>query len=173
MTYTPGQQVQVRIRDRNGRSRGWRSGEYAGTTLDGHVVDVGAWAGVFPASDVRLPRPKPAKRKAAKRRKVKATDSRWSAYLDFVRSKPCAFADVTQAACEGVTEAHHFPPRGRHSNGHDLKVAPLCVKHHREWHAGLNVLPFTISDTDIYLLQAQVELLVEWLERPSAREGVE
>ncbi len=184
-TYQPGQQVQVRIRDRSGRSRGWREGEVCGCWLDADetlpdgmaaCVRVGNIRERYPASDLRPARAKPAKkRKAAPRkRKARVTDSRWSAYLDFVRGKPCAWSCFSAHKCVGHAEPpHHEPPRGRHNNGHDLRTVKLCTSAHRERHSTGSIDPCDARSTLEHIHEWQIATLVEWLEHgDTVREGV-
>lgn len=59
-----------------------------------------------------------------------------TAYLDFVRSKPCCLRGLIKHPCSSRTEAHHVSPRngtkGTGSKVSDRRAVPVCFYGHRE-----------------------------------------
>ena len=66
--------------------------------------------------------------KCERKRKRRGADP---AYLDVVRSLPCA---CISARCSGPIHAHHAIHRSQ--GGRDADAVPLCMIHHKDWHEG-------------------------------------
>lgn len=66
-----------------------------------------------------------------------------SAHLSFLRTQLCAARLATSEAlteCDGHIEAHHHTGgRGRGQKTSDHRAFPLCLKHHRDFHAAAGV----------------------------------
>ncbi len=54
-------------------------------------------------------------------------------YLSFVAGHACC-ACVPGPLREGLSEAHHWGPRGTGQKTDDTRTVPLCRAHHDEWH---------------------------------------
>ena len=59
------------------------------------------------------------------------------AYLEFVRTQPCAARSAAVGwECRGPIHAHHAGARGLGQKCPDREAIPLCSRHHQEWHDG-------------------------------------
>lgn len=91
---------------------------------------------------------------------------RHEAYLAFVRTKPCC-----SCSAPGPSDPHHYAPKGRGGGMgmkcDDRRTVPLCRLCHDHFHAR-GCLPDDSIDgtheTHLIFMEAQVELLVEWVE---------
>lgn len=72
-----------------------------------------------------------------------ATIDRDSAYLDYIRSLPCAI-------CGQDAEPHHVEGGGVALKGSDYLTVPLCRKHHDEYHTRGRVSFQQVNRVDIY-----------------------
>ena len=82
------------------------------------------------------------------------------AYLAFIRSLPCR----VPGECEGPTEPHHYPAKGMGgANGDDAKTAPLCTKHHRQWHDHRRFDGLTKAESETIIYSEQVNALLRYL----------
>lgn len=90
-----------------------------------------------PVKRVRARKPlqrSPMRRKRARRIERGLGDP---AYLDFVRTLPCAVGRSCWRAyvCQGTIHAHHAGRRpGIAMKAPDNTAIPLCADHHRAWH---------------------------------------
>lgn len=101
---------------------------------------------------------------------VEATEpaTRAPAYLDFVRSFPCA-----QCAATAPSEAHHWAPAGIKCAGRkvsDHYTLPLCRECHQRWHTTGSVFVRDGSLIDDgprmsaeLFMRAQLRTLIAWV----------
>jgi len=83
------------------------------------------------------------------------------AYLDFVRSQPCA---VPGCPARDI-EAHHWGARGLGQKCDDTSTAPLCGNHHRAWWHDKGHLPgMTTAESKQLIESVGLRLLAEWNE---------
>lgn len=106
----------------------------------------------------------------------RAAPVRSAEYLDFVREHPCCACGIIP-----MNEAHHYGPRGMGEKASDLYAVPLCTKHHREFHDKGSIGEFlrTVAPsqwaeqrrvrTELGFIQAQRDLLIEWVELQRAK----
>lgn len=89
-------------------------------------------------------------------------------YLAWVRSQACC-------NCHRVRniQAHHHGTRGISQKTDDLRAVPLCFDCHQGFH-NTGFLPNTVStqQADLIIAQAQVDLLVRWIELCATDSGV-
>lgn len=79
-------------------------------------------------------------------------------YLAFVRAKSCCSCKAA-----GPSDPHHFGGRGMGQKTDDFRTVPLCRFCHDQWHQRA-VLPKMDEKTSrVFMLQKQVDLLVEFL----------
>lgn len=100
---------------------------------------------------------------------------RSSAYIRFVRSKPCCVCGKP-----GPSEAHHWGGKGSHGTGQkcsDAMTAPLCAVHHRQWHdtgamrryrwaghdCAVTSYQMTREESEAVQVKAQRDCLAEWI----------
>jgi len=94
--------------------------------------------------------------------------TRAPAYLDFVRSFPCA-----QCQAAAPSEAHHWAPTGIKCMGRkvsDHYTLPLCRECHQRWHTTGSVLPRSEDLIDDgprqsaeLFMRAQLRTLIAWV----------
>ena len=92
----------------------------------------------FPKPQKRVKARKPLRRTRMKRRPPRRLRKPGSdpAYLDFVRSLPCAVKGI----CTGSIHAHHAGRRpGVSMKAPDDTAIPLCAAHHDAWHSATGV----------------------------------
>ena len=79
-------------------------------------------------------------------------------YLAYVRARPCCSCGLP-----GPSDPHHAGPRGVGQTADDCTAVPLCRPCHRHV-TDKNALPgLTREYSELRLLQAQVQLLSEWV----------
>lgn len=71
--------------------------------------------------------------------------------------------------CQGATEAHHIVTRGAGGDDSHDNVAPLCRKHHAEWHT-IGIKSFVLK-YDMMLTWLMTHKSDEFIERILAKGG--
>lgn len=84
--------------------------------------------------------------------------TRSETFLAWVREKPCASCRMP-----GPSDPHHYGPRGMGQKTDDHRVVPLCRACHDHFHQHARLPYLDKQTTKTFLLQRQVDLLVEWL----------
>lgn len=86
-------------------------------------------------------------------------------YMDWVASKPCC-----SCRAPAPSDPHHYGSRGMGQKTDDYRVVPLCRRCHDAFHDTRKLPGLDVATTKLFLLQKQVDLLVEWtkLERKKA-----
>lgn len=83
---------------------------------------------------------------------------RSTAYLDWVREKPCAWCSSPPRS-----EAHHYGKRGKGTKTSDYLTVPLCRICHQRFHDSGALPDSTPAATREAFLQEQIRLLHLWI----------
>jgi len=86
--------------------------------------------------------------------------SRSRRYLDYVRGLPCC-----SCGHPSPSDPHHFGPRGLGQKTDDTRTVPLCRACHDTFHRGGSLPGQDKLSTRLYILQKQVDLLVQFVRR--------